>query len=404
MSDEGSSPGGAPEPPAWQTGATRSPENGIEAGRRPSQGRRAARKTASPTPDEESRRESGELRPGSSRADTDPWTVPQSVRDRFVQDGHRFYFPDGHAAFRDLGRRLVTSSENTQVVRSLIEIAEARGWSELTVTGSERFREEAWRQARLAGLNVRGFRASDEQQAQLVRALARSLNRDSGRVDSISEGGPLEGVQGASTRSSEVRIAGELIDHGKAAYRHDPKQDPSYLVRLKTREGIREIWGRDIERAIAKSLTQPQRGDEVVLLKTGQDAVTVRRRTPDATGELIDTPVETLRNRWVIERQAFFEARAAVANVVRDDSITPKEAVRRHPELTGTYLNLRAAELTSKFLRDPEDQRRFLQAVRSALAQRIERGERPTPVQLRERRGPEATPGRQLREFDEIAR
>jgi len=84
------------------------------------------------------------------RADTDPWTVPQSVRDRFVQDGHRFYFPDGAPAFRDLGRRLTTPSENTQVIHSLIEIARSRGWTEVSVTGTERFRHEAWRQARLA--------------------------------------------------------------------------------------------------------------------------------------------------------------------------------------------------------------------------------------------------------------
>jgi hypothetical protein len=46
-------------------------------------------------------------------ADSDPWTVPQSVRDRFVQDGHRFFFPNGEAAFKDLGRKLTTASENT---------------------------------------------------------------------------------------------------------------------------------------------------------------------------------------------------------------------------------------------------------------------------------------------------
>jgi hypothetical protein len=39
-------------------------------------------------------------------------------------------------------------------------------------------------------------------------------------------------------------------------------------VRLKTREGTREIWGKDIERAVAKSLTQPQIGDEVILQRT----------------------------------------------------------------------------------------------------------------------------------------
>ena len=104
------------------------------------------------------------------RGDSDPWTVPQSVRDRFVQGrDDRFYFPDGAAAFKDLGRKLTTPSENTQVVHSLIEIAHSRGWTEVTVTGTERFRQEAWRQARIAGLNVRGYKPTDIEQAQLIR-------------------------------------------------------------------------------------------------------------------------------------------------------------------------------------------------------------------------------------------
>ena len=122
----------------------------------------------------------------TQRADTDSWTVPQSVRDRFVQDGHRFYFPDGAAAFKDRARRLTTASENTQVIHSLIEIAHSRGWTEVAVSGTERFRQDAWRQARLAGLEVRGYRPSEDERAQLIRALGRNLVRSLERVDSIS--------------------------------------------------------------------------------------------------------------------------------------------------------------------------------------------------------------------------
>ena len=324
------------------------------------------------------------------RADSDPWTVPQSVRDRFVQDGHRFFFPDGKPAFRDLGRRLTTVSENTQVVRSLIEIAHSRGWTEVTVTGTERFREEAWRQARLAGLGVRGYRPSDAEQAQLVRALGRTLlDRSPERVDSIGSGtaGPVTPTREPSARDAEPRerVAGKLLEHGRDAYRHDPNEDPSYFVRLKTREGTREIWGKDIERAIARSLTQPQIGDEVILQRTGRDAVTVKRQERGRNGELHPKDAEVFRNSWVVEKASFFASRAAAANIVRDQAVGPREAVRQHPELAGTYLNLRAAELASRALRDPQDQRRFVAQVRTALANDIERGEPLQPVRLRER-------------------
>ena len=152
----------------------------------------------------------------------------------------------------------------------------------------------------------------------------------------------------ASHGSSRERIVGKLLDHGRDAYRHDPKEDPSYFVRLQTRDGPREIWGKDIERAVAKSLTQPQVGDEVILQRSGRDAVTVQRRARDSEGQLKEKAVEVYRNRWVIEKREFFEQRAAAAQVVRDEAIGPREAVRQHPELAGTYLNLRAAELASQ--------------------------------------------------------
>src|SRR5580692_1432596 len=56
--------------------------------------------------------------------------IPDHIRKRFVQVGHRYHFSDGAHAFTDRGARLVTPSENTEVVKSLIAIADARGWKE----------------------------------------------------------------------------------------------------------------------------------------------------------------------------------------------------------------------------------------------------------------------------------
>jgi hypothetical protein len=188
----------------------------------------------------------------------------------------------------------------------------------------------------------------------------------------------------ATTAEARERFAGKLLDHGRDAYRHDPNEDPCYFVRLKTRDGVREIWGKDIERAVTKSLTQHQSGDEVVLQRSGRDAVTVKRQERDPAGQFRSNN-EVFRSGWVIEKQSFFEGRAEAAQIVRDEGIAAREALREHPELAGTYLNLRAAELASRVLRDPQDRRRFVSQVRSALADDIERGEPLQPVRLRER-------------------
>jgi len=385
------------------------PVNGIQASRR---SRKSRSTTQAPPRETEPAAtapvETGQRTDSTPRADSDPWTVPQSVRDRFVQDGHRFYFPDGHPAFRDLGRRLTTPSDNTQVIHSLIEIAQSRGWTEVQVTGTERFRHDAWRQARMAGLSVRGFQPSEQQRAQLMRALGRNLPQPAERVDSISAdptpgsgpaldravdatSGALVGATSVSPGGLRERIAGRLLDHGRDSYRHDPNEDPSYFVRLQTRDGPREVWGKDIERAVTTSLSQPQRGDEVVLQHTGRDAVTVQRQERDAQGTIHPKVLEAYRNRWAIEKREFFEQRAQAARTVRDETIGPREAVRQHPELAGTYLNLRAAELASRALRDTQDRQRFVVQVRRAFADDIERGEPLQPVRLRERSTPPPT-------------
>src|SRR5580658_114225 len=186
--------------------------NAIQASRKPKKNR-TPESTPAAAPEGEGAPATGSPAAASTlkRADSDPWTVPQSVRDRFVQDGHRFYFPDGAPAFKDLGRKLTTASENTQVIHSLIEIAHSRGWTEVTVTGTERFRQEAWRQARIAGLAVRGYRPSDAEQAQLIRALGRDLLRSSERVDSISADvgmavpPPRERTVSTAARGAEAR-------------------------------------------------------------------------------------------------------------------------------------------------------------------------------------------------------
>jgi hypothetical protein len=348
----------------------------------------------------------------TGKPDSDPWTVPASVRDRFTQDGHRFYFPDGHPAFRDHGRKLSTPSENTEVVRSLIEIAHARGWQEITADGTDRFRQEAWRQGKLAGLEVRGYKPTEAERASLIRALARNAEGAREAVDASSSTAAPEdaaSVPSASpTRSGDAErkrpdelIVGKLVDFGRESYRFDPHEEMSYFVQIQAPEGKRTIWGRDLQRALAKSLTQPQVGDEIAMRRAGSDAVTVKRRERNADGELVnERTLDAQRHHWVVEKAEFFEARTAAAQVMRNPTINAREAVKTHPELAGTYLQLRAAELAARQLRDPQDQKQFVSLIRGALADAVARGEPLQPVRLRERRSLERSTLRQIPERD----
>ena len=326
--------------------------------------------------------------------------VPEHIRQRFVQVGRHYHFPDGTRAFTDRGGRLTTPSENTEVIRSLVTIAEARGWNEISVRGTERFRKEAWMAARLAGLEVRGYRPTEFEQERVARTLARGREPpapDRSEIPPKSQRSPdlSEGAHGQGTRSEapserqerrDGLLTGRLVDHGRATYRHDPREPMSYFVKIETARGDRTIWGVDLERALRESLTRPEAGDDVGLRAVRQDAVTVRAPERDTEGTVVaQRDLATHRNRWIVEKRAFFDARAEAAMTLRDRAIDPKQAVKRHPELVGTYLQVRAAELAARQFRDPEDRERFVSQVRSALADGVARGEPLPPVRLRER-------------------
>jgi hypothetical protein len=330
--------------------------------------------------------------------------VPQSVRDRFTQDGHRFYFPDGAPAFRDHGRKLSSSSENTEVIHSLVEIARSRGWQDITVGGTERFRQEAWRQARLAGLTVRGYKPSEAERASVIRALSRrdevaSAEGSPPPTDPNASRPPT--TPGPDPRRRGEPIVGKLLDHGRESFRFDPHEEMSYFVRLATPSGERTIWGKDLERAVHDSLTQPQIGDQVALARTGAQNVTVKRRERNAAGEVLsERELTTHKNRWVVEKTEFFEERAAAAAVLRDSRVEAREAVKERPQLAGTYVKLKAAEIAAQRIRDPQDQARFVGLVRGALADAVARGEPLEPVRLRDRSQPPRRVGRQDRELE----
>lgn len=320
----------------------------------------------------------------------EPRAMPDEVRRRFVQVGRNHFFPDGARAFTDHGARLTTPSENTEVIKSLVTIAQARAWNEITVTGTERFRKEAWFEARLAGLEVRGYAPNETEHERLVRALAR---RERGPSPPPAE--PPE------KKNRGGLIVGRLLDHGRAAYQHEAREPMSYFVKIDTAQGERTVWGIDLERAFRESLTQPRIGEDVGLRAVRQDAVTVKAHRRDGDGAVVgEQELDTHRNRWIIEKHAFFESRAAAAKTVRDPKIDPREAVRQHPELASAYVHLRGAEeVAARRIRDPEDQRKFVSLVRSAIADSVERGEPLQPVRLRRPRGERKNqPGRNTSE------
>lgn len=172
-------------------------------------------------------------------------------------------------------------------------------------------------------------------------------------------------------------VTGVLVKHGRAPYGFKPGGEASYFVTLSTERGERTLWGRELERAIAGSRTQPQLGEPIGVRENGITPMTVIMRERNFKGEVVTiNRADTPRGHWVIERRDWFDERAAAAETLRDGRISRREAIRNHPELLGAYWALdSAAKVADARIRNPESRERFVQLVRETLAHAIERGE-----------------------------
>jgi hypothetical protein len=90
------------------------------------------------------------------------------VARRFLKVETEYYFPDKSLAFSDRGERLATRGAHPEVVRSMVEIAQARGWTSITVKGTDEFRRSAWMEAAQAGIKVAGYQPTALDLAELA--------------------------------------------------------------------------------------------------------------------------------------------------------------------------------------------------------------------------------------------
>jgi hypothetical protein len=160
------------------------------------------------------------------QADDMSSVVPKSVARRFLRVETEYYFQDRTPAFSDRGSKLATRSANLEVVRSMVEIAKARGWDTITVKGAEEFRRSAWMEATQDGLTVAGYKPTGLDLAVLANRPAGnvvekgiSLSKDSVLMQ------PQAGRASAHTDNMQTASAHQAKESGPdpASLRPDPE-------------------------------------------------------------------------------------------------------------------------------------------------------------------------------------
>lgn len=274
--------------------------------------------------------------------------IPSEVESQYSQVGNKFYHPNDTktVAFVDRGDKLETPSSAPQMAQSLVKIAEARGWDDLKVKGTEGFRREIWLQASVRGIHVDGYKPSELDKLELEKRSTFMQDRNSVEVrsEALQKLAPQEGVSRDSSRANtfghkvaakqlverthpESRAAfikslnaeitrrdkageldpiklkilpGQLIEHGRANYKFDKDEKPSYYVKLVDIKGRERVhWGAGLQKAIATA--SPQLGDTVQLSVPKSKGVVVEGNVRDAAGQVVGRQsVDSYRNEWQV--------------------------------------------------------------------------------------------------------
>lgn len=109
--------------------------------------------------------------------------IPPEIESAYLRVGTKFYdrADSESLVFEDKGNRLETRSNSESVAKSLVRIAQARGWDEIKVSGTEAFRKEVWLEAVQHGMSVKGYRVTEKDKLNLAHGKDKApLSNESG--------------------------------------------------------------------------------------------------------------------------------------------------------------------------------------------------------------------------------
>ncbi len=204
--------------------------------------------------------------------------------------------------FEDKGKILVTDREDQAIIAAMIMVAKAKGWSEISIKGSEVFRRIALIEAEKQDMQVTGH------EPELVKKELKPAEKQANEIlyEASKNDASLERIRDVQKlpkkeRERTLEFTGILLEHGHAPYNFDRQETVSYFVKYRLDNQREKIqWGTDLERAITES--QIKIGQRIELENLGKQRVTVQSPVRDKEGNVVGyEPIETHRNEWKIK-------------------------------------------------------------------------------------------------------
>lgn len=164
-------------------------------------------------------------------------TIPDSVRPHYKQDGNSFrsaYHQD-KIEFVDRGTRMhAYGPVSNFTARSMASVAEARGWKELEITGSDAFKSKAFVECVTRGIGVRGYEPTQRDLAALQRRDERAEAHLNPKVQAFLD------AKTSADRDKAVKSYPEL----KAAFATEAAGQALAHEKLGSEKQIQQFMGR----------------------------------------------------------------------------------------------------------------------------------------------------------------
>jgi hypothetical protein len=301
--------------------------------------------------------------------------IPETVSGRYLKIEDKYYLPDKTVAFEDHGNKLKLETENHTVIRDVLAIVEARGWQSISISGSQNFKHQVWREASLKGMEVSGYKPTELQMAELSHAMTlRDARKDVG--DNLKQ---QDGV-----------MRGVLLAHGTGHYKHDPKQGQSYYVKLDIDGKEVTRWGADFKRAFENSQSKPQIGDTVILSNLSQQSIEISATAPDDHGNVIDDKKTVKKNIWHVEKASYQDTLQEQAQALRVGKEIEHKVIEQMPQLAAALAVSKLGEKIAQqaketgALRSQDEVDTMVSLIREGLAAALEKGKHIKTPEIQE--------------------
>lgn len=136
------------------------------------------------------------------------------VKNRYLLDQKTNYYDKDdknqvNIAFEDRNKSLHTSRQDEKTIYAMLDMAQAKNWTAIKLKGTDEFKQKAWLEASLRGIEVKGYEPNEKDLAELK---ARQAERTTNEVGMTAQKAPepdKEQAPAEPTSMAEIESQGQ---------------------------------------------------------------------------------------------------------------------------------------------------------------------------------------------------